>query len=52
MAFKYIDLIRLLCWVEFKYDWCGISVVLEYDICAMFYRSRDSIFVLGGVGGL
>ena len=52
VAFKYIDLIRLLCWIEFKYDWCGISVVLEYDICAMFYRSRDSIFVLGGVGGL
>ena len=51
VTLKCVDLIRSFCWVEFKCDWCGVSVVFEYDFCTVFDCSLDRIvvFVVDGV---
>ena len=51
VTLKYVDLIRSFCWVEFKCDWCGVSIVFEYDFYTVFDCSFDCIgvFVVGGV---
>ena len=50
VAFKYIDLICLFGWVEFKCDWCGVSIVFEYNFCTMLNCPLDCVGIVVIIG--
>ena len=49
MTFKNVDLICFTCWCEFKGDMCGLFIIFEYNINAVFNFSRESIIMLHSV---